>query len=98
MTIDPNSPEGAGEAEQRPGQDGGEDLGQGDLPEGSPSRRPQRPGGFLLGSLRSQQHRLDRAHDERVADEEERQENARLGEDDLHAVPLEPPSEKPAGP
>ena len=72
-TIEPNSPTARANASAQPLMIAGPEVRQHDPAEGRPAARAERRGRLLHVAVELDQHRLDRAHDERQRHEQQRQ-------------------------
>ena len=88
-TTEPYSPSARANASAKPVSSAGSTIGKIDAAEGLPARRAERRRRFLDLARQVLQHRLHRAHDERQADEGQRDEDAERRERDLDAERLE---------
>ena len=86
--TEPYSP-ATGEGEREAGQERRHDRRQDDAAEGLPAPGAERRRGLLDLGVEILQDRPDRAHHERQADEDQRHDDAKLGERDLEAERLE---------
>ena len=83
--TEPYSPKPARERHGKAGQQRRNDAGENHLPESLPARGAQAHRRFLDLAVGILQHRLDGAHDERHADEQQRDQNAQRREGDFDA-------------
>ena len=74
--TEPYSPTARAKASAKPVSSAGSRRRQDHAPEGLPARRAEAGGGLLELRVEVLQHRLHRAHDERQADEDQRDEHA----------------------